>query len=108
MGDGEVGFSKLNGGLQAFFVILGIVGMIVPVVLGFVNLDSRQDVLEEKTDTHILKDEVKWANVDEDIDSLKEKDHILEISLKEQAIQFTYIRKELEALNIKMDNFEVR
>ena len=97
--------TKVSLSLVAIITIVSIcvgASSIVVTMKGDITLNAKNQ------DKHIASDERKWINVDKDIDSLKEKDHILEISLKEQAIQFTYIRKELEALNIKMDNFEVR
>ncbi len=107
MSNGDVGFSKLTGPMQMLVLFLTALGVIVPAVLGFVNLDKRQDMLEETTSKHIIKDEIKWEKIDDEMDTLTEKSHLLEISIKEQAVQFSYIRKELESLNIKMDHFEV-
>lgn len=107
MGDGEVKFSSLSPIMQGILVLLTILGMVVPATIGFVNFDKRLDIEEHKTSVYFEKDERKWEKTDSEIDALKEKDHVLEISLKEQAIQFSYIRKELESLNNKFDNFEV-
>lgn len=107
MGNGEVKFSNLSPVMQGILVLLTILGMVVPATLGFVNFDKRLDMTEDTVGRHIEKDEIKWEKTDEEIDALKEKDHVIEMNQKETAINFSYILKELESLNQKLDNLEV-
>ncbi len=98
------------------WVITKIVGLLLGLSLllstgvGAANLFTslRRDV--DRNEGAIAKHEEgdvkKWDNINEQVDSLKDKNHLLEISLKEQAITFSYIRKELESLNYKIDNME--
>ena len=99
MSDGEVGFSKLTGPMQLFVGSLACLGVIVPAVLGFVNLDKRQDILEHTQSEHIIKDEVKWEKVDDSIDMLKDKQHVLEM-------QNTRIEGQLTEILHRMDRSE--
>lgn len=107
MGNGEVKFSNLSPVMQGILVLLTILGMVVPATLGFVNFDKRLDMTEDTVGRHIEKDEIKWEKTDKEIDALKEKDHVIEMNQKETAINFSYILKELESLNQKLDNLEV-
>ena len=81
MGNGEVKFSNLSPVMQGILVLLTILGMVVPATLGFVNFDKRLDMTESTVEKHITKDEMKWEDTDDEIDALKEKSHVLEISI---------------------------
>jgi hypothetical protein len=111
MGNGDVGFSKLSYGMQTLLALLLIIGAIVPCVLGFVNLDKRQDVLENSHMEHVGKVEKKWDKTDMAIDGLQDEVHSLQLIDKELEIKYREIlrrmdefREEQKITNMKLDN----
>lgn len=97
--------------------VLGII-TIVSICVGAANIvvnlqndvtDIEVDIekLDSRVDRHIDDDSEMFSKVDGEIDALKEKNHALELIISEQAIIFSYIKKELEDLNNKFDQFEV-
>ena len=108
-----VGVSNLSTPLKTILLFLSILAIVVPAVLGFVNLDKRQDVLESAQKDHEKRDEKKWDNadakfaeVDEDIETNKDDIHKLELSTTVIETKFQQILKELNDLNHKIDKWE--
>jgi hypothetical protein len=83
MGEGEVGIKNLTGPLKVLLLFLSILGLVVPSVLGWVNFDTRIDVVETKQIEHMESnkdDFVELATQIEDIedDVIKLEKHEIE------------------------------
>lgn len=118
MGDGEVGFSKLNGGMQTFLVVLMIIGAVVPCVLGFVNLDSRQDKLEKSQNDYEEDGDHEWDKVWLKVDGNVTDINQLKLDTQKNTQYYMEIMRLLtdlkdnnnrsfDKLNDKIDTFEV-
>lgn len=114
MSDNEtIGIGNLNGTLKAILLILSILAIIVPAVLGFVNLDKRQDILESTQSKHEETDAKKWdatsdmfESVHGDITSNKEHITNLEIQSAVSESRFQQIMKAIQAIEYKIDKWE--
>lgn len=106
MGDGEVKFSSLSGFMQGILILLAILGAVVPTTLGFVNFDKRLDINEEKTDTHIVKDERKWESIDIEMKETNEKLHATQLQLATTEAHYQEIMRSLSAVAKQIDNLE--
>lgn len=98
-------------------LILGII-TIVSICIGGANVvvnmqgdiaDNKEDIdrIEVRVEKHIDSDLEMFGDVDKEIDTLKEKNHALELAMSEQTVRFNYIVEELRELNSKFDQLEV-
>ncbi len=85
----SIKFSQLSTWMQGFACLLGIVAVIVPCVLGFVNLDSRVDTVEKVVGK-------ATENIEENEDAI----HALELVDKGLTVQYQEIlRRQGEMLS---------
>jgi len=105
-GDGEVGFKSLSGFMQGVLILLSILGIVVPSVLGFVNLDKRIDITEGKTTAHIAKDERKWESIEGDMKETREDLHTVELQLATTEAHYQEIMRTLSSMEKQLNNLE--
>ena len=102
----SVGFNSLNGTLKVILTLLLIVGLIVPVVLGCVNFDSRLDdaELEIKESTIELSDDIE--NCYSKIGANKDLIHMIELQQKETTTQYVEILRRLGEMQGELKTWE--
>ena len=101
-------------------IVMLVVGLItiVSICVGAANIvvnmqgdidDANDDIyrIEGRVEKHIDTDLITFREIDVEIDSLKEKNHSIELAMSEQTVRFNYIVEELRELNGKIDQLEV-
>ena len=102
----NVSFSNLSRTMQGILVFLSILGIVVPSVLGFVNIDKRLDIVEDVQGKHILDDEKKYDTVTTKLDENKDAIHALELVDKGLTIQYAEILRRLDETREILNNLE--
>ena len=93
-------WTKFVGSMLGLFSIMSI-------LVGAANMhfEAKRDIDQNSKDIKGVGERMEETH--DEIAALKERDHLHELSLKENSIQYSYILKELESLNNKMEKFEV-
>ena len=106
MGDGEVGFKKLNWAMQFVVSFLVVLGFVIPIVAAAVSLDKRQDVLEKAQVTHSTDDKANWVDVWDEVD--KHDDAITDVRLAQMQMEtkFLEIIRRLDELKQEIERWE--
>lgn len=96
MGEGEVKFGNLSATMQGILTLLLIVGVVVPCVLGFVNFDKRLDLNEEAQNRHIEKDDKFREKITDEVDSIEDDVHNLQLIDKELEMKYAEILRRFD------------
>jgi hypothetical protein len=106
MGEGEVGISNLTGALKVLLLFLSILGLVVPSVLGWVNLDTRIDDVEVAQTRHEDADSKQWVKVWDDVDENGKDITNLRLSQIQLETQFLEIIRRLDELKAEIEKWE--
>jgi uncharacterized membrane protein len=102
----DVKFSNLSKTMQGILVFLGILGAVVPSVLGFVNFDKRLDIVEETQVKHISSDEKRFDKLSVDVEDAEDSIHALQLVDKGLTIQYAEILRRIDENREILNNLE--
>ena len=91
-------FSNLNLTMKSILTFLCILGVVVPAVLGFVNLDTRIDTAEAGLGTHLEHYEKTVDKLQTKTECNKDSIHALQLVDKGLSVQYAEILRRLDEL----------
>lgn len=102
----DVGFGSLDRNMKGIITLLGIVAVIVPCVLGFVNFDKRVDLVEVSQRKETDRNEKHFDKLDGDVDSNRDVIHSIQLVIAGQTVQYGEILRRLEEQGSILKNLE--
>ena len=100
--DGVVGVVHLSLALKTLLTFLSILAIVVPAVLGFVNLDRRQDILEGYKKTH----DKRFECLEREDKEINKEVVALKLATERIQIQYAEILRRLDRIDLKFDRWE--